>query len=216
MKRDYWLVWLSAVNWVAILLVLPRLPERIPIHWNIGGEIDQWGSRFQLVWIGALPFAMWALVTFLATLEAKRKNDPGFPFRVLRALRVLPVLLLIAINWIIVAAAVDESLDAAGFIQILMGIQLIVLGSVLVRVPFNGFAGIRTRWTLSDPMIWNKTHRLGGLALIFGGILFVAAALFLRGPSRFILPIVVLFTGAAVSVAYSALLWHRYHGKPKP
>ena len=29
-------------------VVLPLLPERIPAHYNLAGEIDRWGSRLEI------------------------------------------------------------------------------------------------------------------------------------------------------------------------
>ena len=30
---------------VATLAVYPRLPELVPTHWNMNGEVDDWSSR---------------------------------------------------------------------------------------------------------------------------------------------------------------------------
>ena len=207
-KKDYWLALFSVASWVAVLLALPRLPKEIPLHWNIGGEIDGWGARFHLIWLGALPFVTWALFTFLAVLDPKRENYQGFA-QVFRVLRALLVFLLMTIHWIMVAAAMDNSLDVVFWIKILMGMLFIVLGIVLPRLQPTWFIGIRTPWTLSNPKIWEKTHRLGGCLMGLGGILFLVSAFFASGPRGFLLPIVVLFIGTAVSVAYSALLWHQ-------
>jgi len=37
-----------------------------------------------------------------------------------------------------------------------------VLGSVLQQSKRNWFMGIRTPWTLSNDVVWHKTHQLGG------------------------------------------------------
>ena len=104
MKRDYWLAALGVVNWTALLL--HRLPDRIPMHWNLRGEIDAWGSKYHLIWIGALPVAMWTLLTVLPALDAKRKYSakltPGY-----RVIRTAVVGMMIAVGWISVAAALS-------------------------------------------------------------------------------------------------------------
>ena len=149
LKKDYWLAIFSVASWIAVLLALSRLPEQIPLHWNIDG----WGARFHLIWISALPFTMWVLLTFLAALGPKYENHQGFAFRILCA---LPVLTLTAISWIMVAAAINKSLNVLFLIKILMGLMFTVFGSVLPRVQPTWFIGIRTPWTLSNPKIWKK------------------------------------------------------------
>ena len=38
-------VGILAVMFVTSIIVYPTLPERVPIHWNMEGEADGWGSR---------------------------------------------------------------------------------------------------------------------------------------------------------------------------
>lgn len=106
MKRDYRPALLGVVSWTALLLLLPRLPDSIPMHWNLRGEIDAWGSKYHLIWIGALPVGMWALLTVLPALDPKRKHSakltPGY-----RVIRTAVVVLMIAVGWISVAAALS-------------------------------------------------------------------------------------------------------------
>ena len=215
MKKDYWLALLSALSWAAVLLMLPRLPEQVPMHWGIGGQIDRWGSRLNLIWLGALPLGIWTLITVLPAADPRRENYRSFAptFRIIRAAAVI---LTIAITWITSAAAAGKSVNVMFSIKILMGMMFIVLGNFLTRVRPTWFVGIRTPWTLSDPRIWKKTHRLGGFLMVIGGALFAASAFFFPGPAGFIIPVAVLIGGCAADVIYSAVLWMRYHRGEKP
>lgn len=49
-----------------------------------------------------------------------------------------------------------------------------VLGALLPHTERNWFMGIRTPWTISNDIVWNKTHKLGSR-------LFEIAALFYPG-----------------------------------
>ncbi|MEK7167698.1 MAG: SdpI family protein, partial [Patescibacteria group bacterium] len=46
----------------------------------------------------------------------------------------------------------------------------IVLGNYLGKIKPNWFMGIRTPWTLSSEVVWNKTHRMGGRLFIILGL----------------------------------------------
>lgn len=64
---------LLAAMWASALAVYPRLPERIPIHWNLQGEVDGWGGR--AVWrdthrVAGRAFVAAGLVMALAALAA--------------------------------------------------------------------------------------------------------------------------------------------------
>ncbi|WP_405001280.1 DUF1648 domain-containing protein [Geochorda subterranea] len=44
--RHDWPAWLALVgSFVAGILLYPALPERVPIHWNLAGQVDGYGSR---------------------------------------------------------------------------------------------------------------------------------------------------------------------------
>ena len=64
------------------------------------------------------------------------------------------------------------------FIIPAMGILFFYIGTILGHTKRNWFVGIRTPWTLSSDVIWDKTHKLGGKlfkitgVMIFGSVFF--------------------------------------------
>ena len=67
MNRTYWVcaLILIAASFAATAGFYPSLPERVPMHWNIRGEIDKWGPR-STVWI--MPCAMVGMLGLFAIL----------------------------------------------------------------------------------------------------------------------------------------------------
>jgi uncharacterized membrane protein len=83
----------------------------------------------------------------------------------------------------------------------------------------NWFVGVRTPWTLSSRLSWDKTHRLAGwLFLLMGALFFIVALM----PTTAMY--VAMFAVDAVCliwiVAYSYLIYrndpHRGHSKTAP
>jgi uncharacterized membrane protein len=58
-----------------------------------------------------------------------------------------------------------------------MGALFIVLGNFMGKIRPNWFVGVRTPWTLSSKLSWDKTHRLAGWLFVLMGALFVLLAL---------------------------------------
>ena len=56
---------LTAAAFVATLIIYPQLPEKIPTHWNIQGEVDGHGGRMT-VWL--MPAVLVGLLLLLAVL----------------------------------------------------------------------------------------------------------------------------------------------------
>ena len=57
---------LLAAALVYTLALYPQLPERIPIHWNLHGQIDGWGEKWWAAW--QMPGVMLLLIGMQMTL----------------------------------------------------------------------------------------------------------------------------------------------------
>ena len=57
----------------AFLWILAELPARVPVHWNVQGQIDRWGSPHEMwFWPGILLFD-WAMTWFVAWGVARER-----------------------------------------------------------------------------------------------------------------------------------------------
>ena len=61
-------------------------------------------------------------------------------------------------------------------VSALVGLLFLFLGNLMGKVKPNFFMGIRNPWTLSDPDVWNRTHRLGGGLFFLAGLAAVVSA----------------------------------------
>ena len=88
------------------------------------------------------------------------------------------------------------------------------LGNYLASVQPNYFIGIRTPWTLEDPEIWKKTHRMAGrLWVVSCCVLLVLWLLLSTLVFHIVFYIVLLGVMVGVPVVYSYVLFARQ--KPK-
>ena len=45
-NKTEWAIWgVCALSFAVTLALLPLLPARIPVHWNVDGQIDSWAAR---------------------------------------------------------------------------------------------------------------------------------------------------------------------------
>ncbi len=214
-KKDTGLAVLSLLSWGALLFLISRLPPKIPMHWNMEGQVDKWGSSINLIWMGALAPGSWILMTWWPSFDPKKKNYPGFA-HTYRIIRAAVVLLMMALGWLPVFHYQPNRMNTLFILQLIFGLFFIIMGHLLPKIQPNWFMGIKTPWTLSDPFVWNKTHRIGGVFMMAGGICFIVSALF-PGSSRSIyLPVTVLISSAIFTVIYSAFLWKKRHPGESP
>ena len=87
-----------------------------------------------------------------------------------------------------------------------------LIGNVLGKVKRNFWMGVRTPWTLADPIVWDRTHRVAAWLFVAAGLIGGVLALLGVNP---IVCFVILMIGALTPVVYSAVLYKRLEREGK-
>lgn len=163
-----------AVMALAVFLY-PQLPDQIPSHWNISGDIDAWASKnFAVFFFPALIIAVYALMSGLVYLDPMRKNIESFSFLYFWMKTGL-VLFLSFIYAITLLVGMGYEINVARMIILGIAALFLLFGLVMPGVKRNYMVGIRLPWTLHSEKVWDKTHNLGGKLFIALGIIMAAA-----------------------------------------
>jgi len=208
MTRIYYAaaVILIVLAFSASALLYPRLPQTVPIHWNIHGEVDGYGDKSLGLFL--MPFLMvllLGLIRALPWLSPRRFGVDGFRS-----------------TWLFIMVAVVGSL---GYVHAIMlwtlwrgpidmlratAVGLFVFfalcGNVLGRVRRNFSIGVRTPWTLASERVWTDTHRMAARLLVASGVL--GAAAILAGMPGWMSIALILFV-CMIPVVYSLVLYKR-------
>jgi uncharacterized membrane protein len=107
----------------------------------------------------------------------------------------------------VISAALAHVTLTIALIPLVPAVIVTVLGNYLGAVRSNFFFGVRTPWTLSSELSWERTNRLAGRLLVPLGVIVALMALAgwaLAGLATFI---VLLVASMAVAVAYSYRVW---------
>lgn len=113
----------------------------------------------------------------------------------------------------IVGMGAGWSFNASKALPIALGVLFVAMGNITPRLRPNWFLGIRTPWTLSSDAVWRRTHRLGGFAMVIGGIVLIIVGL---QPSSALRPVGVVLgvlVIGGVPTVFSYLDWRR-GGRP--
>ncbi len=205
-----WLAPLSvAAAWLMALAAYPFAPARIPIHWNVSGEIDGYAGR--VVGIFMFPVLITAIAALLRAaprLDPKRQSYASFS-EVYGLMQVGVIVFLVIMQAIMLAVALGQPVNMGAVIVVLVGGLFVFLGNLLGKTRPNWMVGIRTPWTLSSPDVWTRTHRVGGRLMVGIGLAYMAAGLVLPLPAV----AAVIVAGAvglvAVSMGYSYWAWRQ-------
>jgi uncharacterized membrane protein len=196
------------VNLALGLAVWGRSADEVPIHWNFAGQADDWAPKAAgLLLTPALALGVYVLLTFLPRFDPMRANYARFA-GAYTATRALVLTVFVAVQAMIVAAAAGRDVRAESVMPVVVGSMFVVLGFLLPRFEPNWFAGIRTPWTLSNPEVWRRTHRVGGAVFIAMGTLVVIAGL-LGDPEILAFVIAGAVAAAFGLVGYSYIVWRQ-------
>lgn len=99
------------------------------------------------------------------------------------------------------ASARSEAPDAG--VPIVFGVLWIVVGNWMGKIRRNWLMGIRTRWTLKNDAVWERTHRVGGRLFVANGFVTLLAGIFLPVVAGFVVLIGGLLALTLWAFAYS-------------
>jgi uncharacterized membrane protein len=193
----------AAAMWAFALSVYARLPQRVPSHWNLRGEVDgwmdkPWGALLQ----PAVATLMLGLLWLLPRIDPRRANVERFA-EDRRLLINLIILFMAVVQVTTLGHALGWPLQVDRVVMAAVGLLLVGLGNYLPRIRSNWFIGIRTPWTMDNERVWRATHRVGGRAFVAAGLVMAVGAA-LPEPLR------AWTTGAAIAVAVVVPLVYSY------
>ena len=159
---------------IAGIYLWDKLPEQMPMHFDINGNADGYASKaFAVFGFPVIMVAMQWLMAFLSDLDPKtKKNSKKTTAMVLWIIPSLSILL----HTIIYAYSLGKEFNVTTPIILFFGLFFVVTGNYLPKMSQSYTIGIKFPWTLDSKENWNYTHRISGKIWVAGGILLIATA----------------------------------------
>lgn len=207
--KKEWPLWIMLiVPFVYAVYVWNDLPDKIPIHWNSQGEIDDYGSKvFGALFAPGLNIALYFLLLLIPKIDPRKKNYDLFagPYRIIR---LSIILFLTVVYFITIRIALGDHINVGKVIPFGVCLLFAILGNYMTTIRPNWFVGIRTPWTLENETVWKKTHSLGGKLWFYAGILGMFVALISNEYFMYLfIPLMVIII--IIPIAYSYFLFRK-------
>jgi uncharacterized membrane protein len=168
----------------------------------VNGAVSKfWGiSIFPLIML--LFVGIWALLPHIDPIA------PGFKgFRRVYDFFMMLVIALLAYSYALTLGInLGLQLNVLPMILPALAVLVCVLGALLPYVKRNWFFGIRTPWSLSSDIVWNKTHKLGSLLLELAAFFILLAAFLPKAVAPWLVAI-PLIAAALISIVYSYVVF---------
>ncbi len=174
MKKSYgWMIGLALLSFAVFGLFLSVAPEQIPVHYDMYGNIDRWGSKYEYLLMPGSSMMMCLFMLTIAHLEGKGGRAANETVLLISGIWVQ---LLFNALWIFfmykAVQGTDLSVGAIGekLILLLVMASLIPLGNIMPKAQRNAIFGLRTKWSMADDVCWQKSQRFGGFLMAGVGI----------------------------------------------
>jgi uncharacterized membrane protein len=206
------LIIIAAVIITAV--VYSQIPERMPTNWNIHGEVDGWSNRLWGAWLIPLMLpVIWAIMRALPHIDPRRANYAKFA-STYEWLIVLVMGFMLGMQGLVLAGATGHPVEMQRVLPLGVGVMLLIIGNLLPRARSNWFFGIRTPWTLSSDLSWERTHRVGGYVIVFIGLAMIVTTFVAPERGLILLPFIVAPV-VLLLIAYSYIVWKQDKGSTR-
>lgn len=208
MTRKYYLAGLAliVISFAAAAVLYPHLPDHVPTHWNISGQVDDYSAKWTvLVIFPGLMLGTMGLMAALPWLSPRHFEVEAFRSAYLYIM-VVVVAFMAYVQALTLRAAWSGQMNMNKAIMGGVCLLIALLGNVLGKVRRNFYIGIRTPWTIADERVWNATHRLGARTFVVGGLVGFLFAMAWNWPW---LSLGSVLSGALVPAIYSLVYYKR-------
>jgi uncharacterized membrane protein len=207
------LIWLILLMpFVYAILVWNKIPAQVPTHFNTQGEPNDYSSKpFALLLLPFMNVVIYFILFFIPRIDPRKKNYASFG-NSYQNIRLLIHLFFVGMFiFITQTTSGGEPLKLNAFLSAML-LFFALLGNYMRTVRSNFFVGIRTPWTLSNDVVWRKTHELGGKIWFYSGTVLAAIVFFLPQNAAIIVMFCGLFIMVMIPVVYSYLEYKKITG----
>ncbi|MBP3197188.1 MAG: DUF1648 domain-containing protein [Butyrivibrio sp.] len=195
MKKIMWII--SVVSLAGTAIVLQFMPDSVPMHYDMAGNIDRWGSKYENLIFPIIILGMslfWSL--FIGLYEKKADKASGekesagarsnakvlgiVGMSMAAMFTVMQGFILYGAYTETVSGADKQTVDIGKVSCILMGIIFIVLGNFMTKTRINGAIGVRISWSMYNDNTWRKSNRFGAFTIMIAGVLTIITAMLMK------------------------------------
>ena len=228
MKKIMWIMAMIPV--VVTSVVLQFMPDVIPMHHDLAGNTDRWGSKtesfiFPIIILFITLF--WHVLIYVYEKKAIKSTAEKEQMEAKSSAKVLCIVglsqavmfgimhyFILYSSWIQANAGSEQAtIDIAKVSCILCGIMFIVLGNFMTKAKRNAVVGVRTVWSMHNDDTWRKSNRFGAICINVSGLLTIITTVYTSGMIGTIFMLIYLLLAVVVAVIYSKKVYDKEVGK---
>ncbi|MFA7301499.1 MAG: SdpI family protein [Candidatus Shapirobacteria bacterium] len=155
-------LFIIAISFIVAIFAKPYMPPMMASHWGINSEVNGYMEKnFGLFFMPVLSISIYFLFLFLPKIDPYKNNFSQFKNYydnfIIVIFGFLFYVYLLTIFW-----NLGYNFNLVQFLTPAFSLLFYFTGVLTQHTKMNWFVGIRTPWTMSNPIVWQKTHAIGG------------------------------------------------------
>ena len=222
------LMWIIlAVSVIAAAVVVGFLPDTIPMHFNMTGEVDRFGSKYEIFLFPAINI-VFLVINFISDRVYKKQlstvSDEKKLAEIKNNMKIMPVITIVGmlvflligggfVYFILTSKDVSTTVmppELGNVVGIALGILLAVLGNFMPKARKNALFGLRTPWSMKNDKTWTLSNRFAGVVIFVGGILMIAVSFILKEMAVVWSIMGIMLAAVITSIVYSYVISRKY------
>ena len=215
--RKKWIKILTFLPLILAIVAVGFMDKKIPIHYDAAGNVNRWGSRYEIF---VLPIATFLITGFLLWMQkfAAKQEDYGDNNEKYIDLTIISCLIIFnVINIMIIYSGLAKlerfEFKGISFAQLILGLNgllFIFLGNKMPKLKRNEVAGMRTKWSMANNLVWKKSQRSAGIILILMGIIFMIFPIISKLENAFIYFLIITALCVSAMILSSYIIYKKY------
>lgn len=215
--RKKWIKILTFLPLVLAIIAVAFMDEKIPIHYDAAGNVDRWGSRYEIFILPLATFLMSGFLLWMKKFAAKQESQGNNNEKYIDMTIIVCLIIFNFINFLIIYGGLVklEKLEfkGIGLAQIVLGLTgllFIVLGNKMPKVKRNSLVGLRTKWSMANDYVWKKSQRSAGIIFIVMGIIFMTFPIISKLENTFIYFLIITALCVIAMILSSYIIYKKY------
>lgn len=219
-----WII--TALSMIITAAVIDDVPDEIPMHYDFQGNVDRYGSKYELFiypCLMAVVALMWMLLLryFRKKIDSEDEKTAAEAKTNIKVVYISSVVMMLMqlgfqIGSVVTAFRSVENPQSPmpdsiiSWIIAVLGITMMVVGNLMPKTKRNGFFGLRTVWSVKNDKIWFESNRFAGVSFFVCGLFMTVVSLMLDGMIVVNSTMPVLIAVTFASVIYSYIMYRKH------
>ncbi len=212
-----WII--TFITLIVTLLVINFLPDTVPMHYDVQGNIDRWGSKYEQLILPVVTIAMSLFIQLIIVYyektikkceDEKKKLEFSSNINVLYIVSSATALMFLCLQCVFLYQAWEatpdikvQTVDINKIASIFIGVLLIIGGNYMPKTKINSLVGFRLPITMKSDENWKKANRFAGIVLVITGIIIIVLALIFDGYLAMVSTLMVILLSLVVCMMYA-------------